>query len=76
MSILDGMYWEDQMRQAEQLRKDKEIKQKEQSKFNERMPCKKCNISDICIHAFSIKCDSYNANLFDIEISCKRYNPK
>ena len=68
MSILDGMYWENQIRST-----NNEL---EQDKLNNKMPCNSCNINDICSHAFSIKCSHYNTSLFEIEIKCKRYIQK
>lgn len=68
MSILDGMYWENQIRSTKN--------ELEQDKLNNKMPCNSCNINDICSHAFSIKCSHYNTSLFEIEIKCKRYIQK
>ena len=76
MSILDGMYWENQRMAINEKRRKNEVQQHEQSKFNNKMPCNNCNIKDICIHAFSIGCNFYNAELFDITIKCKRYISK
>ena len=73
MSILDGMYWENQMRAINKINTKNEL---QQDRLNDRMPCKSCNINDICSHAFSIKCSHYNTNLFEIEIKCKRYISK
>lgn len=73
MSILDGMYWENQIRGINKTATKNEL---EQDKFNNKMPCNSCNINDICSHAFSIKCSHYNTSLFEIEIKCKRYIQK
>ena len=72
MSILDGMYWENQIKEREKYRESL-LDKTHQDKLHNKMPCNNCNINDICRYAFSIKCSSYNAELFDIKISCKRY---
>ena len=67
---IGGMYWENQMRATNKKETENEL---QQDKLHNKMPCNNCNINDICRYAFSIKCSSYNAELFDIKISCKRY---
>ena len=74
MSILDGIYWEREYKRAEQERIEKENREKSQNEFNGKMPCNSCNIKDMCKYAFGIEFKNYNKELFNIEITCKKYN--
>lgn len=51
-------------------------KNKKENELDKAMPCNKCDIKDICKHAFSIKDFPYNKDLFTIEVSCKRFIDK
>ncbi len=73
MSILDGIYWENEYRKEEE-RKSKEQKNKiMQDNFNGKMPCNKCNIKDMCKYALTIEFVNYNKELFNIEITCNNF---
>ena len=75
MSIIDAIYWEREYKRLEQEKIEKENREKSQNEFNGKTPCNNCSMKDLCKYAFSIEFKDYNKELFNIEITCKKYNP-
>lgn len=71
MSILDGIYWENEYKEHARLNAEIRMNAKLQDEFNGKMPCNDCSIKDMCKYAFTIEFKNYNKELFDVEITCK-----
>ena len=76
MSIIDGLYWEREYRKCDEVKLERERKENLQKNFNKKMPCNDCIISDICKFSFDIEFPTYDSDVFDIEITCKKQQIK
>lgn len=72
MSIIDGMYWEEQRRVQIDNSKTETLKESLQKEFNKLMPCGECKINEMCKYVNSIKYVDYNKDIFNIEIKCNK----
>lgn len=67
MVYTERLGWGDESDSREDL-----LKKRHQRLFNESMPCKDCKLNDICKYTNSVECFSYDKDVFEVEIKCKK----